>query len=212
MTNVIVLGASGQIARHAIPMIADQANGGDSLTLFARNASKVDAPDGARVVEGDVLDADALGAALEGQDIVYANLAGNLDEQARALVDAMKAAGVARLIFVDALGIYDELPEKFNTWNREAIGDEALTIYRRAADIIEASNLDYTIVRPAWLTNKDETDYELTQRDEQFKGTEVSRKAVAAFIASVVADPAAHSRANVGIDKPGTDGDKPTWY
>ncbi|MDO4915556.1 SDR family oxidoreductase [Corynebacterium sp.] len=212
MTNVIVLGASGQIARHAIPMIADQAGHGDNLTLFARNASKVDAPDGARVVEGDVLDADTLGAALKGQDIVYANLAGNLDEQARALVDAMKAAGVARLIFVDALGIYDELPEKFNTWNREAIGDEALTIYRRAADIIEASDLDYTIVRPAWLTNKDETDYELTQRDEQFKGTEVSRKAVAAFIASVVADPAAHSRANVGIDKPGTDGDKPAWY
>ena len=185
MTNVIVLGASGQIARHAIPMIADQADHGDSLTLFARNASKVDAPDGARVVEGDVLDADALGAALEGQDIVYANLAGNLD---------------------------DELPEKFNTWNRDAIGDEALTIYRRAADIIEASDLDYTIVRPAWLTNKDETDYELTQRDEQFKGTEVSRKAVAAFIASVVADPTQHSRANVGIDKPGTDGDKPAWY
>ena len=212
MTNVIVLGASGQIARHAIPMIADQADHGDSLTLFARNASKVDAPDGARVVEGDVLDADALGAALEGQDIVYANLAGNLDEQARALVDAMKTAGVARLIFVDALGIYDELPEKFNTWNRDAIGDEALTIYRRAADIIEASDLDYTIVRPAWLTNKDETDYELTQRDEQFKGTEVSRKAVAAFIASVVADPTQHSLANVGIDKPGTDGDKPAWY
>lgn len=212
MTNVIVLGASGQIARHAIPMIANQAGHGDSLTLFARNASKVDAPDGARVVEGDVLDADALGAALEGQDIVYANLAGNLDEQARALIDAMKAAGVARLIFVDALGIYDELPEKFNTWNREAIGNEALTIYRRAADIIEDSDLDYTIVRPAWLTNKDETDYELTQRDEQFKGTEVSRKAVAALIASVVADPTEHSRANVGIDKPGTDGDKPAWY
>ena len=83
MTNVIVLGASGQIARHAIPMIADQADHGDSLTLFARNASKVDAPDGARVVEGDVLDADALGAVLKGQDIVYANLAGNLDEQSR---------------------------------------------------------------------------------------------------------------------------------
>lgn len=212
MTNVIVLGASGQIARHAIPMIMNQANDGDNLTLFARNASKVDAPDGARVVEGDVLDADALGAALKGQDIVYANLAGNLDQQARSLVDAMKTAGVARLIFVDALGIYDELPERFNAWNRGILGDEALSIYRRAADIIEASGLDYTIVRPAWLTNKDETDYELTQRDEQFKGTEVSRKAVAAFIASVVADPAAHSRANVGIDKPGTDGDKPAWY
>ena len=49
MTNVLVLGASGQIARYAIPMLAAQ---GDTLTLFARNAAKVDAPEGARVVEG----------------------------------------------------------------------------------------------------------------------------------------------------------------
>lgn len=62
------------------------------------------------------------------------------------------------------------------------------------------------------VTNADETGYELTQRDEQFKGTEVSRKAVAAFVASVVADPSTYSRANVGIDKPGTDGDRPSFY
>ena len=208
MTNVLVLGASGQIARHAIPMLAAQ---GETLTLFARDASKVDAPDGARVVEGDVLDASALRKALEGQDVIYANLGGEISKQAEALVEQMGAAGVKRLLFIVSLGIYSELPQPFEQWNEQMIGD-ALVDYRRAADVIEASELDYTIIRPAWLTNNDETDYELTQRDEQFKGTEVSRKAVAAFIASVVADPSAHSRANVGIDKPGTDGDKPSWY
>ena len=208
MTNVLVLGASGQIARHAIPMLADQ---GDTLTLFARDASKIHAPAGARVIEGDVLDADALSAALQGQDLVYANLGGEISKQAEALVEQMRAAGVDRLIFIVSLGIYQELPEPFEQWNEQMIGD-ALVDYRRAADIIEASDLDYTIIRPAWLTNNDETDYELTQRDEQFKGTEVSRKAVAAFIATVVADPTIHSRANVGINKPGTDGDKPSFY
>lgn len=208
MSHVLVLGASGQIARYAIPMLAAQ---GDTLTLFARDASKVDALEGARVVEGDVLDADVLGKALQGQDIVYANLGGEIVAQAEALVTALDTAGVKRLIFVDALGIYDELPAAFNEWNRSMIGD-ALVDYRKAADVLEASDLDYTIIRPAWLTNNDETDYELTQRDEQFKGTEVSRKAVAAFIATVIADPSTHSRANVGIDKPGTDGDKPSFY
>ncbi|MCY7939622.1 NAD(P)H-binding protein [Bacillus inaquosorum] len=29
-------------------------------------------------------------------------------------------------------------------------------------EIIEASDLDYTILRPAWFTNKDEIDYETT--------------------------------------------------
>ena len=208
MTNVLVLGASGQIARYAIPMLAAQ---GDTLTLFARNAAKVDAPEGARVIEGDVLDAAALGAALQGQDVVYANLGGEIVAQAEALVSALDAAGVKRLIFIVSLGIYHELPEPFEAWNQQMIGD-ALVDYRKAADVIEASDLDYTIIRPAWLTNNDETDYELTQRDEQFRGTEVSRKAVAAFIASVVADPSTHSRANVGVNKPGTEGDKPAWY
>ena len=208
MSNVLVLGASGQIARQAIPMLADQ---GETLTLFARDASRVDAPEGARVVEGDVLDASALGSALQGQDVVYANLGGEVSKQAEALVTALEAAGVKRLIFIVSLGIYHELPEEFEAWNQRMIGD-ALVDYRRAADVIEASDLDYTIVRPAWLTDNDETDYELTQRDEQFKGTEVARKAVAAFVASVVAAPGTHSRANVGLGKPGTDGDKPSFY
>lgn len=208
MSNVLVLGASGQIARQAIPMLADQ---GETLTLFARSASKVDAPEGARVVEGDVLDASALSSALQGQDVVYANLGGEVSKQAEALVTALEAAGVKRLIFIVSLGIYHELPEEFEAWNQRMIGD-ALVDYRRAADVIEASDLDYTIVRPAWLTDNDETDYELTQRDEQFKGTEVARKAVAAFVASVIADPSTHSRANVGVAKPGTDGDKPSFY
>lgn len=50
------------------------------------------------------------------------------------------------------------------------------------------------------------------RRYGQVKVTEVARKAVAAFIATVVAGPRTHSRANVGIDKPRTDGDRPAWY
>ena len=41
---------------------------------------------------------------------------------------------------------------------------EKLTKYRKAADLIEASDLDYTIIRPAWLTFKNESDYEITQK------------------------------------------------
>lgn len=84
--------------------------------------------------------------------------------------------------------------------------------YRRAADLIEASDLDYMILRPAWLTDKDETDYETTARTEQFKGTEVSRKAVAALITELVAQPEKYARTNLGVNKPGTDGPAPAWF
>lgn len=208
MTNVLVLGAGGQIARWAIPMLADE---DVELTLFLRDASKlVDAPGAAQVVEGDVLDRDRLDSAIRGQHIVYANLAGDLDRQALTIVESMAAEGVQRLIFITALGIYDEIPGAFGEWNRRQIG-EMLGPYRAAADAIEASDLDYTILRPAWLTNADEVSYEVTQRDEPFKGTEVSRKSVAALVTEIVTHPDRWERANLGVNKPGTEGDKPAF-
>ena len=159
MTNVLVLGAGGQIARRAIEMLADE---DVELTLLLRDASKLaDAPDGARVVEGDVLDREQLDPAVRGQDIVYANLAGDLDGQAARIAESMTAAGVQRLVFITALGIYDEVPGAFGAWNRRQIGP-MLGPYRAAADTIEESGLDYTILCPAWLTNADEVSYEWT--------------------------------------------------
>lgn len=208
MTKVLVLGAAGRIARWAVDMLAGQDVG---LTLFARDAGKLgDVPNGARVVEGDVLDREQLDAAVPGQDVVYANLAGDLDAQAARVVESMTAGGVQRLIFVTALGIYDEVPGRFGEWNRHQIGS-MLGPYRRAADAIEASGLDYTILRPAWLTDTDEVSYEVTERDQPFKGTEVSRKSVAALVTEIATSPDSWSRANLGVNKPDTDGDKPAF-
>lgn len=208
MPNVLVLGAGGQIARWAAPMLA-QAD--VELTLLARNTGDLtDAPAGARVVEGDVLDRERLDEAVRGQDLVYANLSGDLGEQAQNIVAAMTATGVRRLVFVTALGIYDEVPGAFGEWNRDMIGP-SLGPYREAADTIEASELDYTILRPAWLTDVDEVSYEVTRRDEPFGGTEVSRKSVASLVVELVAHPELWARANLGVHKPGTDGDKPSF-
>jgi uncharacterized protein YbjT (DUF2867 family) len=208
MTKVLVLGAGGQIARWAVPMLA----GRDiELTLLLRDAGKLaDPPAAARVVEGDVLDREQLDPAVRGQDIVYANLAGDLDVQAARIVESMRAAGVPRLIFISALGIYDEVPGAFGAWNRAQAGP-LLGTYRAAADTIEASGLDYTILRPAWLTNADEVCYEVTRKGEPFKGTEVSRKSVADLVTSIAASPGLWSRANLGVNKPGTDGDRPSF-
>jgi hypothetical protein len=49
-----------------------------------------------------------------------------------------------------ALGIYDEVSGKFGGWNNPTIGED-LKPFRRAADAINASKLDFTILRPAWL-------------------------------------------------------------
>lgn len=127
---------------------------------------------------------------------------------ATTLVQAMDEASVKRLIWTSSLGIYNEIPGEFGRWNQQVMGDYYRR-YRLAADVIEGRDLDYTIIRPAWLTNLDEVDYETTLRDEPFKGTEVSRKSVASLAVSVIKDPAKFVRESVGVDKPGTAADRP---
>jgi hypothetical protein len=53
-------------------------------------------------------------------------------------------------------------------------------------------------------------DYETTEKGEPFKGTEVSRKGVADLIVKIIESPKLHSHGNIGVNKPNTDGDKPT--
>ena len=212
MTKVLVLGAGGQIARWVIEMLADSKD--VEMTLYLRHACKLHGkpPKNAKVVEGDVLDREVLDAAVKGQDVVYANLTGDdIDTQAKGIISSMKSEGVERLVFITTLGIYDEVPGKFGAWNRQNIG-AYLPPFRKAADAIEGSGLDYTILRPAWLSDKDEVDYEMTERNAPFKGTEVSRKSVAALVVECIRKPKAFSHKNLGVNKPNTDGDKPSFY
>lgn len=208
-SKVLILGAGGAIAQHAIHALENNEN--IELTLFLRNSKSVKNVKNAKIVEGDVANLELLNNAIKGQDIVYANLSGEVDNLAKLIVESMKTNGVHRLIFITSLGIYDEVPGEFGKWNKKTIGKELIP-YRKAADIIEASSLDYTIVRPAWLTDHDEVDYESTQKDEPFKGTEVSRKSVGSFVADLILNPKKDVKASVGIDKPGTEGPKPSFY
>jgi uncharacterized protein YbjT (DUF2867 family) len=146
------------------------------LTLYLRRARRLNGlghADRVRVVEGDVLSRETLTAAMADQDVVYANLAGHLEQQARCIVEAMKATGVKRLIFISSMGTYDEVPS-------ERYGS-ILDPYRNAARVIEDSDLDYTLLRPAWLNDRDEIAYSTTQKGEPFKNASetVSRKSVA---------------------------------
>ncbi|WP_125565323.1 SDR family oxidoreductase [Companilactobacillus insicii] len=212
MTRVLVLGANGKIARRATQIYLDSTN--DSLRLYLRRPERLRDIDNrlVEIVGGDTTDTEKLVESMKDVDVVYANLAGgNIEDQAKSVVEAMHASGVKRLIWISTLGIYDEVPGKFGEWNNSTLGSY-ITNYAAAAKVIEDSDLEYTIVRPAWLTDKDEVDFETTQKGEPFKGTEVSRKSVAQLVVDITQAPDKFSRESVGVDKPGTDGDKPAWY
>jgi uncharacterized protein YbjT (DUF2867 family) len=194
MSNILILGANGGIARYAIDLFLKETDA--QLTLYLRNSRRLTNIDSnrAHIIEGDVLDIEKLKGAMIGQDVVYANLAGNLEQMAKNIVEAMDVTGVKRLIFISSMGIYDEVPgEKYSS---------ILDPYRKSAEIIEASDLDYTILRPGWFTNKDEVNYETTQKGEPFKGHEVSRKSVADLVVKLAESPELEVRRSLGVNKP----------
>lgn len=163
------------------------------------------------LVDGDVLDTDTLANAMADADIVYSNVGGiNLAEQTTSILTAMNRADRQRLIFISALGAHHEVPGKFGAWNEKAIA-AFLPGFRSSAQLLMNSNVVYTEIRPAWLTDNHEVNYEITSQDEAFKGTEVSRASVADLVARIIDDPEQYQRTSIGLDKPGTTADKPSW-
>jgi uncharacterized protein YbjT (DUF2867 family) len=190
MKNVLILGASGNIASKVIDLLSRKDN--IHLTLFLRNAGRLrNHPDSnSRIIEGDVLNQDDVRKAMTGIDIVYANLAGDLERMAKNIVNAMDEKSVKRLIFISSIGIYDQ-PLK-----------PVLRPYRKAADVIEGSDLEYTILRPTWFTNADEVDYEITRKGEPEKGSVVSQKSLATLIATIITSPEKYIHESLGVNKP----------
>lgn len=195
MPNILILGANGQLARNTIPLFLQHPD--VRLTLYLRQANRLKNPDPSRVtiVEGDVLDFETLKSAMQGQDVVYANLAGAMEQQAKTIVSAMHATGLKRLIFISSMGIYGEVPgERYRS---------VLDPYRDSAAVIESSDLDYTILRPGWFTHDDEINYQITQKGESFKGHDVSLNSLSDLIVKLALSPTMEIRRSLGVSRVG---------
>lgn len=196
MTRILIIGAHGQIARVATRLLLER--GDVELTLYLRRSDRLSHlanKPGVRLVEGDASDLEKLMGAMPGHDAVYANLSGAMGKQARAIVKAMQVCGVNRLIFISSMGIYDEVPGK----NSGSVLDP----YRESAAVIEASDLNYTILRPAWLDDQDVVAYGITHKGEAFRasGSTVSRRSVAELVIDLCLSPELHPRESLGVHR-----------
>jgi len=191
--NILILGANGRLARNTTRWLLQRSD--VRLTLYLRRASRLRNPDPGRIriVEGDVLDLPTLEAAMQGQDVVYANLAGPMERQAERIIEAMHTTGLKRLIFISSMGIYGEVPgERYRS---------VLDPYRDSAALIEASDLNYTILRPGWFTSDDEVAYQLTQKGEPFRGHDVSLNSLSDLIVKLALTPGMEIRRSLGISR-----------
>ena len=199
MQKGLIIGATGNLGRVVTQTLLGRTTA--HLTLFSRHVDRwrVIEKDRVTLVKGDVLDAVQLSQAMAGQDFVFVALRGDLPAYVQAILAAMQQAGVTRVIFIAAMGIYDEVADDAAANLRQ---NAALAPYRAAADLIErADGVTYTIIRPGWFT-QGPVAYELTRKGEAVGGHQVSLASVADLVRRLVTEPKFGHNANFGIHTP----------
>jgi putative NADH-flavin reductase len=204
MTKLLVIGASRGIGLETVKaaLLA-----GHSVCALARSAASIPIQNVALdKVSGNALDHDTIRNALKDVNVVVQTLGVDISPRAifqpttlfsqstRILVDAMKAAGVKRLIAVTGLGAGDSRGHGGFLYDAVAFP----LLLKRAYDdkdvqerIIRSSGLDWTIVRPGLLTNRPATgQYRVLTAPKDWRFGTISRADVADFLVRQVDDPA----------------------
>jgi putative NADH-flavin reductase len=166
---------------------------GYDVTAFARTPSKLDElkSDNLKIVQGDVFNYSDVEKAIIGQNAVISAL-GNptlkvkttTSEGTRNIVKAMQTAGIKRFICETSLGVGDSREQAgffftkiiIPTLLKNAIADKEIQ-----EQIIQASDLDWTIVRPGGLRNSAKTSVFRHGLDKSING-QISRADVAEFM------------------------------
>lgn len=157
--QLTVFGATGSIGRHVV----DQALGhGHRVTAFTRDPGRVTTRHpGLTVATGDVTDPAPVRAAVTGADAVVVALGdgrrGRVREAGtRTVVDAMRSAGVRRLVCQSTLGAGDSRENLDLVWKHLMFGlllRRAYADHQRQEDVVLGSGLDWTLVRPGAFTD-----------------------------------------------------------
>lgn len=173
-----MLGATGGTGRH---LVTQGREAGHEVTAFDRHAGV------------------SFAQAMAGQDAVVSAIGRGKSFKANGLmattvplvISAMKASGVRRLLFMSALGVGasrqdSPLPAKifFSTLLRGIYADKLL-----GDRLIQASDLDWTIVQPSQLTDGPLTSkYRFGERLELKGMPQISRADTAQFILRQLTD------------------------
>ena len=198
MKNVLLLGATGTAGSALTKKLLSETN--CHLTLFARHAGEVYTDtDRISVINGDAKNIAELKAIMPEQDVVYCAISGDvLPQIAENIVSAMTESNVNRLIFMGAVGIYNEIPDEID--GEDNLDNEPAQIpNRKAVDIVESSNLNYTILRPGYLRDGNEDDFVLTLKGEVAKGYITPIPALVKFAVKIILDDELYSRESVSI-------------
>lgn len=203
MKNVLLLGATGTAGSALTKELLSETD--CHLTLFARHAREMyDETNRISVINGTAENIEELEAVMPEQDVVYCAISGNtLPQIAENIVSAMNNTNINRLIFMGAVGIYNEIPDKIDGKDNLDNGPAQIP-NRKAVDIIESSSLNYTILRPGYLREGSENDFVLTFKGESAKGYITPIPALVKFAVQLIMNDNLYSQESVSITRDAT--------
>ncbi len=159
--HVTVFGATGGVGRSLMTQLHEE---GHTVTAFTRDRARLD-PDapGLNIVEGDVLDLDAVRQAIEGSDAVICALGMPLFNREKlrtkgtaVIVQAMEQVGIKRLVCLSGLGAGDSwpmLPLRYRWFIVPLFMRRLYDDHEAQEAVVRASKLYWTIVRPSSFTD-----------------------------------------------------------
>jgi putative NADH-flavin reductase len=191
-SKLLVVGATGGTGR----LIVSQAlKRGHEVTALVRSPEKVSDLKGAKLVVGDVRDEKALREALKGQDAVVSALGTPaspfrevtlLSTATSALVNAMKAEHVSRLVCITGMGAGDSAGHGGFVFDNLIFPLLLKKVYadkNRQEAMVKDSGLDWVLVRPSVLNDKPRRGSIRALTDlADFHGGNISRGDVATFV------------------------------
>jgi len=196
--KLLVFGSTGGTGRELLKQALDQ---GHNVVAYARNPAKIDdiKHAGLQVVRGDVLDPAVVERATAGQEAVLSTIGAGAErttlreDGTRNIVEAMERTGVQRLICLSSLGVGDSranLPFFTKYVIVSVFLRHAFTDHERQEAIVKQSSLDWTIVRPPYLTDGPQTGayrHGFPTTKKRIKG-KISRADVADFMLKQLTD------------------------
>lgn len=215
MKNVLILGANGQIARIVESSLLKEEKD-VKLTLFLRNSQRLanlETDKNVTLFDGDINDYDAVNRAMKNQDIVYIAFVDHdsNNTMSKNVIKAMKANKVSRVIVSSLLGIYNEVPGEFGRWNYSMV-KSGLDAAINADKLFSTSGLTYTTLRFPWLNDRDEIEYTITHKNEEYIGVSGSRMSMADVIVKIIKNPDYLKDDSVGIANSQTQGENRPVY
>lgn len=190
-----IIGASGRTGRCLVEQALAQGHQVSVLQHQSSHFGKKVRPKQLRIVSGSVLDYFSVEEVVRGSDAVLCALGANsnhkdnhvLSEGTRNIIDAMQRLSVRRLVCESSLGVGDSIQQTgwfFRTVFLPLFLKHIFVDKVAQEQIIRASELQWTIVRPAALTNGKARGHYRTasEQEHEFRGKRIARADVADFM------------------------------